>query len=143
MAKFALISHSHEQLPKAALGADLWVSRYFKLKQAWCIQNNLEYAVMSPCKGIVLPTQMVSPYDWTKYRFNVDAIQWIQGVDTLLVNNPSIDTFIVIGGAHYVEAVTKALYLRPDTKVEAPTKGMPIGRKLAWLKAEITRKNPI
>lgn len=138
MTTFGLISHSHKQLTvSAAKGRDLWTSRYFELKRAYVENAKIPWAVMSPARGICFPDDMVASYNWKEFAFDETSMHWRTGMQRVLDSNPDLEKIILLGGAHYEELVKQVLSelqtARP-VALEAPTKGMPIGKKLQYLK---------
>lgn len=102
-----LVSCSKAKLPHAAEARDLYVSPLFRLARSVCEKRFDEWAILSAKFGLVLPDQVIEPYDVTLSKLPAERRKaWAMDVEhTIRATWTGAATFHVFAGKHYLQAV--------------------------------------
>lgn len=134
-----LVGCSGSKLDHAAPARDLYTSPLFRAARAYAEAKGGPWAILSALHGLVLPDQILEPYDYTfekrhgegpRYRKS-DLERWGNGVQRDLVRRWPEGRVVFLAGSSYFEAVRWL----GDRRV-CPLEGLGIGERLAWLRRE-------
>lgn len=109
---------------------ELYVSPLFRLSVAYVERRCREWHILSAKHGLVHPNRILEPYDLTLAEMPVkERAAWTLRVHGELATlRRRGETFLVLGGRHYVAAVIG--------NVVDPLKGLQIGERLSLLSAD-------
>jgi hypothetical protein len=131
-----LVSCSGPKLSHAAPARDLYTSELFRKASAFGERYCNGWAVLSAKYGLVLPDEVIAPYDVQLGQLTADErAVWGRNVRLELLNrfgNTATYNYCVLAGERY------AAELRCLEPWE-PLRGMQIGERLAWLKARLAQ----
>lgn len=154
-----LISCSSSKLNHAAPAADLYSSQLFRAAKKWAEQNGTQWAILSAKHGIVDPTDVIEPYNETLKGKGKDARrQWagqnqrwcmeylqqndfISRTQTFPDGRKTSDLRVcILAGQDYIRPLKEFPQYSFINRSEAalPLEGMPIGKRLQWLKENTT-----
>lgn len=113
--RVGLISCSAGKLAKAAPAAQLYTGPLFALSRAW-IEERKElgaWAILSAKHGVVMPDQVIEPYDLSLDAMNVaDRKAWAERTRDQIVSLWGRDTiYMVVAGDHYRRALDDLPYV--------------------------------
>lgn len=136
----ALIGCSRAKLGERAAARRLYTSALFRKAVAYAKALECEWAILSAKHGLVLPDQVLEPYDFTFRDLARElgspqraAEQWGAHVAaTLKAQWPGDVSFVLLAGEGYATCVRELPH-------HAPLAGMGVGRRLAWLAEETER----
>jgi len=102
-----LVSCSKPKLGRSAPAQDLYLSPLFRLSRQVCEQRFDRWAILSAKFGLVMPDQVVEPYDVTLSRLPAARRRaWARDVEhTIRATWTEAATFHVFAGKHYLLAV--------------------------------------
>jgi hypothetical protein len=102
------------------------------------------WAILSAKHGLLMPDQVIAPYDLTLRKTCVDyRVSWASRVNRALLETFPDRRFLVLAGSQYREALgnCSARFALAGCLIwlphKAPLEGMGIGEQLAWLKARV------
>jgi hypothetical protein len=132
--KIGLVSCVKKKLGVAAPAQDLYVSTLFKKSCRWAEENCDEWYVLSANYGLVLPAQVIRPYELTLKLFGAeDRKQWARGVWKKMherrLLRPGIK-IVWLAGRDYKDELSDLLKSYPQAD---PMQGLRMGERLKWL----------
>lgn len=134
-----------EKLPHAAPARELYLSPLFRLSLRWAEANASEGCafILSAKYGLVRPDAVIEPYDLRLEEFSAfEMDEWMHavhyqyrdalGLDQryLGANQPKVT---ILAGPLYAALGFEELMTIP----QLPLDGMPIGKRLQWLKRQL------
>lgn len=126
-----LVACSKTKLSVSAPARELYTGTLFKLSVQWLESRCSSWAVLSAKHGVLLPDQIVEPYEQTLVGAPWGEVQaWHHRTKLQLVKIFPGCRFRVIAGHEYLGALT-------GLDFEQEFSGLPIGRKMQSLKAGI------
>src|SRR5262249_11202238 len=140
MKRICLIGCCKQKLTRAAPGRDLYQSPLFRLCRRWAERYCEAWAIMSAHYGVVLPDQVVEPYDVTIGQHTAYGIHlrpheyssWMYGhVQARFLCRHCPYELIVLAGKEYHACLGEHRIV-----YQAPLDGLGIGERLAWLKGQ-------
>ncbi|MGB3204209.1 MAG: DUF6884 domain-containing protein [Crinalium sp.] len=134
----ALIACVSKKSTKSAIASELYISQWFKAAKRYVEKLGVEYLLLSARHGVVLPKEMLEPYEQSPYKLTIqERREWgIRVVEKLKYLAPENTEFIILGGKHYREFVIPPL-LEAGYHVKLPLLGLGIGKQLQWLKQRV------
>jgi cytoplasmic iron level regulating protein YaaA (DUF328/UPF0246 family) len=136
--KIILIScvKQKESIPLQA--RSLYISDWFKKASHYASQNSNEWYILSARYGLVLPTQIIEPYNITlKSMSNQERKNWADRVWITL--KPLImpgDNVVFLAGKIYRENLIDPI-IKSGCNVEIPMEGLRIGKQKSWLNRQL------
>lgn len=128
-----LVACGKTKLPHLALARELYVGTLFKLSVQWLEPRCSNWAILSAKHGVLLPHQVVEPYEQTLVGAPWDEVQgWHRRTNQQLRQLFPEQRFLVIAGHEYLGAVTGLPF-------EQAFGGLPIGRKMQAIKAALAQ----
>jgi hypothetical protein len=128
------------KLDHPAAAADLFVSPLFRARRQYALRTASPWFVLSSAYGVLLPEQVVAPYDQPMARRPADARQaWGDLVIAQLtaeLGGLAGLTFEIHAGSAYVDPIEPRLAEHGAT-VLAPFRGLGLGQHLAWYSARV------
>ena len=132
--RVCLVSCAKSKLDVPAPGCELYTSPLFQKSAAFAIRFCEEWGILSAKYGLVMPDQVVGPYDEVLAdKSQGKRIQWTRQVNDALQDRWPDALFVVLAGPLYAEAVKWPVKL----PAEFPLEGMQIGERLQWLNAAL------
>ena len=135
MSHICLVACGSSKLGQPAPARELYVSPLFK-KSRWLAERFYDkWYVLSAKHGLLAPDKVVEPYDMTLNNMPAaERRNWAERARGQLAQATSCaDEITFLGGLRYRKDIMDALRDRGN-KVNAPTAGMSIGKRLSWLK---------
>jgi hypothetical protein len=130
-----LVGCVQSKLDEPAAAADLFTSPLFRLRRAYAERSRRCWYILSSEYGLVQPHEEIAPYDLPMAGRPVEERrEWAATVvDQLAAEFPRLRgvTFEIHAGSAYVGPLEPLLTERGAT-VEAPLRGLGLGRSLAW-----------
>jgi predicted RNA-binding Zn-ribbon protein involved in translation (DUF1610 family) len=129
--RICLVSCSGPKLPHPAPARDLYTSRLFKKARAYAERRCDDWAILSALHGLVLPDQVIAPYDCRLPGRQDELAMWGNRVGLQIGQafRPQ-DRFVILAGADYADALPREIRVRS----EQPLRGVhPVGRRERWL----------
>lgn len=134
--RFALVCCGKQKRSVPSPAKDLYQSTLFKKTRAYAERHYAGWFVLSALHQVLLPDELVAPYDVTLAR--ADAAAWARGTAAQLAERIPAQAHIdYFGGAAY-EEVARQLTARGYV-VGRPLHGLQVGERLQWL----TRHAPV
>jgi hypothetical protein len=132
-----LVACCGKKLDHPAPARELYQSALFKLSRAYVERHCPDgWAILSAKHGLVLPRQIVQPYDRSLAHLSQEArMSWAHRTNRELVARFPGARFVVLAGERYLLALCAPL--GKPLVYEAPLAGLGIGERLAWLKARV------
>ena len=125
--RVALIACCGKKADAPAPARELYRSPLFRKSVAWAERRGLPCAVLSARHGLVMPGDVLPPYDLTLARLPAgERAAWAARVNADLRRRLAGCEFVVLAGRLYRAALAGL----PHT---APMAGLGIGRQLRWL----------
>ncbi len=119
---------------------DLYVSAWFRKASAFVERTGCPWRILSAKHGLVHPDQEIAPYEQTLNRMGkTERCAWADGVLARL--EPCLDgveAVVFLASERYREVLAPKL-CRRGLAVEAPMRGLGIGRQLQWLDRMLAR----
>lgn len=136
MMRIALIGCGKSKADHECQARDMYTGSLFRATLAHCEDRFDRVYILSAFHGLLPLDQVIQPYDRTmselggwKYK---DA--WgNRAASRLLCRHPRIREVAIYAGAEYAEHVARNLVLS-GVYVTLPLRGLPVGRRLQWLK---------
>jgi hypothetical protein len=137
MRQICLIACASQKQAVAAPAHHLYQSQLFRKSVGWMrCQSFNEWFILSAKHGLVMPDQILKPYDLTLNAMSVDARRkWAKNVlNDLMTLLPEPASVTFLAGAKYREFLINPLREK-DHIVHIPLQGLRIGKQLQWLDA--------
>ena len=138
MSHLLLVSCVGQKRPTSSPARDLYLSTWFRKARSYADRTGWPWFVLSAQYGLVLPDEMIAPYDLTLNTMPVpDRRRWASRVVTQL--EPHLDgigSVMFLAGQRYREFLAPALRSR-GLVVSTPMEGLRIGEQLRWLTREL------
>lgn len=141
-----LVGCGKQKLSHRARAKDLYTGPLFKKARAYAEQFGDEWAILSARHGLVMPDDVIEPYDLRLGDLDRDHFrQWVGNTNRQIRSRwktwESAVRFVCLAGKEYA----KALGVRGDDRVvpvsaRFPLDGMGIGRRLAYLSQALLEK---
>lgn len=129
MSVLHLVSCVRRKLDRAAPARELYCSQWFRMARAVVEQEHEPWAILSAKHGLLLPDDVVEPYDETLVgQRKSERRLWAKRV---MKSIPAAQTYILWAGNLYAE------YLAEELRAERPMRGLGIGQQLAYLKRRL------
>lgn len=126
-----LVACCKTKLDRPAPARELYTGTLFKLATQWLEPRCSSWAILSAKHGVLLPHQVVEPYEQTLVGAPWGEVQgWHRRTNQQLRELFPGQRFIVIAGHEYLGAVIGLPF-------ENAFGGLPIGRKMQAIKAAI------
>lgn len=131
-----LVGCAKSKLGYPAPARELYTSHLFRLARLYAEQSGHPWAILSAEHGLVLPDQVLAPYDTVIRDLDPDQQQqWAFKVDHGLRKHfPGHGRVIVLAGSAYTRHLPAWL-----EEVRDPLKGLGIGKRKRWLIDATTR----
>jgi len=137
---FILIGCGARKLPHPAPARDLYTGSLFRAARSYAEASGLPWMILSGLHGLVAPDQVLEPYDhrltgpWTSWPVLATVEQQLRALGWSGVVE-------VHAGHDYGSLLSLAAWLadRP-LDIISPVAGLPVGRRLAWYRAERERR---
>lgn len=136
MHDIVLVGCGGSKLPYEAPAQDLYTSTLFRKSRAWAERNGERWFIVSAKHGLLLPTDVVAPYDIQLGKRKGPAIwPWAEDIVTTLVDYHP-ERVAILAGAVYVEPLRFQLS-KHGIATDDPLHGLGIGDRLGWLTREV------
>jgi hypothetical protein len=107
--RVGLIGCGKEKLPHAAPASELYTGSFFKLSKQWISKPGRvdEWAILSAKHGLVLPDQVIEPYELALYSLDYkERVRWGIRVHKQLVKRWGDQViWLILAGADYRTAL--------------------------------------
>jgi cytoplasmic iron level regulating protein YaaA (DUF328/UPF0246 family) len=105
--RIGLISCSKQKLDHPAPAQELYQGQLFKLSKKWISSRCDEWAILSARYGLVMPDQVIEPYDLALSRLpRLKQQRWRDWVHEQLVDKWGEDViYMILAGAEYRAAL--------------------------------------
>ena len=143
--KYCLISCGAKKQPTEAMARNLYTGGLFQNSVAWADRNGYVFeqvAILSAKYGFVPSTKIIQPYDLAlKDIFGRELSDWANEVVNDMAQKWGLrmgDQITILAGRDYfvpLQAAMQEAGIAPGVRLEDPLKGLTIGRRMAWLKA--------
>ena len=135
MRKICLVACVSRKMPNRAPAKDLYTSALFQKAQAYAVSRFDEWRILSAKYGLVLPDQVLDPYDETLNSMPRKArLEWADRVFNAILSSLEPDALLAfVAGERYREGLVTRLEERGYT-IKVPLEGLSIGKQLSWLK---------
>lgn len=143
--RIALVGCASQKLGRPAPARDLYVSDLFRKASAYAEAVADDWFVLSAKHGLVKPDEVLEPYDTKLGSSKTGPVihAWAERVadqlevELALRGLPFADVeLVLLAGAHYGTFVYHLHYPLADNVTE-PLKGLGIGQRKSWLKAQL------
>ena len=127
-----LVACCDRKLREPAPARLLYRSCLFRLAREYAEAAGGRWVILSALHGVVLPEQVIAPYDVRMPSSREAAERWAQGVASALqqLAGEHPTRFVSLCGAEYTRHLGD---LHPHV-IEHPLAGLAIGKRLQWLK---------
>lgn len=127
--RVVLVGCSDAKGPAAEPGRDLYRSALFRAARA-VAERAPAWGILSARYGLVLPDQVIAPYDLTIRDLDVDhRTAWGRSVAQAITRVFPGARVVVMAGRDYIDALPAELRAR----VDEPMRGLEVGQRLQWL----------
>jgi len=146
-AVLALISCTKKKASRACRAADLYApSTFFRLAHEYARRNASDIAILSAKHGLLRPSDVVEPYEQTLATASAAERQrWARDVHRQLLTAPEYmrsGTILWLAGESYRSELLPLV--RGDRKeCLIPMAGLPQGKQLEWLGAQLTGRGSV
>ncbi len=139
MKRICLVGCCKQKATRPCQGKDMYLSPLFRFCRRWAERHCQAWAILSAHYGIVLPDEVIEPYDVTigqrtgyGCRMNpAEYMSWMYGhAQARFLCHHVPYELIVLAGKEY-----HACLAHFRIRYTAPLDGLGIGERLAWLKA--------
>lgn len=139
-ATLMLVSCCGPKLSRAAPAKDLYQSQLFKLARAYAERSGHPWVILSALHGVVLPDQVIEPYDQRMPTQQTARRSWGAGTSQALLAAAGGRRmrYVSLCGSDYTEFLGGPLESAGST-IEYPLKGLAIGQRLRWFKDQLQR----
>lgn len=133
-----LISCSASKLDRAAPSGEIYTGQLFRASRSWADRNGLEFAILSAKHGLLMPFEVIEPYDFRMPNNKQAKKKWAYTVlSQIQIKFPFPDTnkteLIFLAGNDYREHLAM-MCSENGYKVIELLAGMGIGKQLKSLK---------
>lgn len=136
MSEIYLLSCVKSKKSQSSCAEDMYVSSLFKKMLQYAKNKNpSQIFILSAKYGLLELSDVIEPYEKTLNKMNKeDRKEWSENVLNQLKNkaNLEVDNFVFLAGQKYRENLISAL-----KHYSVPMEGMPFGKQLQWLEAQI------
>ncbi len=141
MARIILVACGKEKLTVEAPARELYTGPVFRMRRDYALRTGQPWYVLSAKHGLVMPNQVLRPYDFTVGQYGaIDHAGWCLQVALDLISQLPQDMGTLAIEAATIEIHGGAGYCRPlagvlkslGFSVETPTAGMSIGVQAKW-----------
>jgi hypothetical protein len=131
--RIALVACCKNKLGKPAPASELYTSTLFRKASAYAKTFGSWY-ILSAKHGLVHPCDVIEPYDYTLTRAKpIERAIWGRRVLAQMAEAGIVQSqFVALAGAKYTTPLLEA-----GLALEMPLNGMGIGKRLAWLGAQL------
>jgi hypothetical protein len=140
MSVIALVACCKTKRSSPCPAKDLYTSPLFTKTRVLAERHSDRWFILSAKYGLVSPDQLLAPYEQTLKDMSVlDRRAWASGVMKQMRNAGILDfgnEILWLPGNAYQQDLARLLANFPQRD---PMKGMPIGKRLSWLKAAIDK----
>jgi len=135
MNKICLVSCVSAKMPDRAPARDLYLSPLFQKARAYATSRFDGWRILSAKYGLLLPDQIVDPYDQTLKRTPKEArLAWADHVFKSIYSSVPTDAILAfVAGEYYRETLLPKLNQQGYT-TRVPLEGLSIGLQLSWLR---------
>jgi len=131
-----LISCVGEKLNYRAAAKDLYQSTWFKKARKYAEENGTRWAILSAKHGLLMPDQVIDPYEQTLNKMCVaDREQWAKKTTEQIKKKIPKGIVKIFAGINYREFLEVPL-VEAGYFLEIPLLGMGIGQQLAWFNGQ-------
>ena len=151
--RLALIGCSGPKLDRAAPARELYTSRLFRAAVAYAEATCDDWAVLSARHGLVRSWRVLEPYDTTFEDLTRDQRGfWAWKVHkALLASEVCLEhaDVVLLAGKEYSDRMTTEWRcqgvqgLAVPRSCEEPLRGLPVGKRYAWLVAETAKAGAV
>lgn len=137
MSSVFLIACCKRKAAEPCAARDLYQGALFRKSRAWVERQDGHWFVLSARHGLVLPDQILAPYDLQMHDLNAwQQRSWGARV-RLQLQEHTIDQrpLTILAGRAYRDALGL-----PAAEVVAPLEGLGIGEQMAWLDRQVARR---
>lgn len=129
-----VIGCGKQKLARRAPAEELYTGSLFRAARRYAEARGERWVIASGKHGLVLPGQVLDPYDQRAPLGRDALVFWGQAVVERLVGLVERPEFVeVLAGASYAKAITDELWRRGWASSE-PLAGLGLGYRLSWLK---------
>lgn len=116
---------------------DLYLGNLFRAARGHAEQLGATWRILSARFGILKPEQRIKPYEQRMFRRELERTQWGISAATSLTYEMGGNGFdvLVLAGEDYAEPICRVLEAR-GIRCDRPLRGLGIGERLAWFKAQ-------
>jgi hypothetical protein len=120
---------------------DLYISDWFKKASRYASQNADEWFILSAKYFLVLPDQVIEPYDLTLKSMGANKkIEWANHVYQMLIPLISTeDNIFFLAGQDYRKYLIPLLQ-HDGFALSIPMEGLRIGEQKSWLRSKLVGK---
>jgi|SRR5579871_1141842 len=131
-----LVGCGRQKSVRPAQARRLYTGGLFRLAAAWAERHARRWFILSAKHGLVEPDQFLAPYDaYLPALSPSERAALNKGVaDRLRALVPPTETIVLLAGAEYAAFAP----LVPHQVVQ-PLKGLPLGKRMAWLRRQLKR----
>ena len=144
MSSVGLISCVSRKRPKATEAKHLYDSPLFARARGYVEKECDEWYILSAKHGLVLPSQVISPYEETlNKKSRAERERWSEGVWSALC--PRLrpgDRVLLLAGLNYREYLIPKL-VQHGCIIDVPMKNLGIGRQIQWLAKESAKPSRV
>lgn len=127
-----LVACCGSKLPHAAPAQDLYVSDLFRKSRAYAEAFGCAWYVLSAKHGLLLPGQVVAPYDLTLNRMTRPELMAWEASVLEQWRAVQADDVVMLAGRLY-----RGWTPRASGTFTVPMQGLSIGHQKAWLKRQL------
>lgn len=135
MSTLALVSCGKTKLQVPSKAEDLYVGDLFKKTRAYAEKNHDEWCILSALHHLVLPDQILEPYEYTLIGKKKDVIEaWSLKVHAEIKHKYSTETEIYFYAGREYRKTLVPLLEADGYQIFTPLQGLGIGEQLSWFK---------
>lgn len=121
---------------------DLYLASSFQLARQWCEVACDEWAIISTRHGLLLPSDVVTPYRKPCPRTHGERSLWLESVNRATYDRwqrfrPTV--FILFTPDHYADAFARDMP-HPNMPHQTPLRALSIVQRVQWLRDELTHR---
>jgi hypothetical protein len=128
-----LVACCKKKLSMPSRAENLYISPLFRYASLYCKQQYHAWFILSARYGLILPDELVEPYDLTlQNKTRIERQEWGQKVfEQLRTMNLQSEIFCLHAGRLYCEPLQQLVIC------QLPMRGMGIGQQLAWYSSRL------
>lgn len=129
----ALIGCVKSKAENTCQAKDMYISTLFKYSYQYARKHTDDIYILSAKYGLIKDTEIISPYEETlNGKSKGEKKRWAYKVYQQLEKEGILsEEFLLLAGENY------SRYIRQKIKTVEPLKGMPFGKRLAFLKSHL------